>query len=392
MKLFIKILSIVAATALIIQISFLEFTLGNAYYGILIVAFVLLVFTGKELKINYLMAWLVAACYLSILMNDIPSLFQPYKRFIAFLLVVGLIGPLIRNTALQNFRMKLFSTLNNIVLVLVIISFLGISFELKAMVGRGGFAGFFNHSMMLGPMAAVAMLVGIDKAYNSTKREQRWLYLGFTAVAFVTCVAAGSRSALLAGVAGALFYYYKMNQGKVTRFIRVVLAIAAIGIFSFPLWEPYTERIMGKMAYSENQGDLLVTRAALWKIRIREFQSSPLIGVGFASVETSILENRFDEAEGKVEPGSSWLAVLSMTGLLGFIPLLLLILQYIRFLVKEKNISSQSAFFGAMLFLFIVHMMAEGYVLSAGSGLFFYFWLVMGNIEISREEQYLNNS
>jgi O-antigen ligase len=385
-----RILSLVVAIAVLIQISFLEFNLGNAYYGILIVTFLLLLVLGKKIRFNYLMLWLVLAGFLSILLNDIPSFFQPYQRFIAFIFVMGLVGPLIGNTALHNFRLKLFPMLNNAILVLVTLSFFGITAGLPIMIGRGGFTGFFNHSMMLGPMASIGMLTAIHNAYTTSKKNKRWLFLGLAALAFVTSVAAGSRSALMAGVAGALFYYYKMNQGKITRFVRIIIVIVAIGIFSFPLWEPYTERIMGKMAYSEQQGDLLATRAVLWEIRIREFRSSPFIGVGFASVDSSILGNRFDATEGGVEPASSWLAVLSMTGLLGFIPLLLLTLKYIRFLFKEKNNRSQSAFLGGILFLFVVHMMAEGYVFAAGSGLFFYFWLLMGNIEIFRLEQHKN--
>jgi|GEM_PF-420478 len=384
------ILALITTIAVLIQISFLKFNLGNAYYGILIVIFPLLVFLGKKYRFNYLMIWFVLASFISILLNDIPSFFQPYQRFIAFILVMGLVGPLIRNTSLNNFRIKLFNILNQGVLILVVLSFFGIAAGLPIMIGRGGFAGFFKHSMMLGPMAAVAMLVAIHRAYTTDKKKKRWLFLGCAALAFITSVAAGSRAALLAGVSGGLFYFYKINQGKITRFVRTVIIIVAIGIFSFPLWEPYTERIMGKMAYSEQQGDLLLTRSAFWEIRIREFRSSPLLGVGFASVDTSILDNRYDATGGNVEPGSSWLAVLSMTGLLGFIPFLLLILKYICFLFKENNNKIQSAYLGGMIFLFIVHMMAEGYVLSAGSGLFFYFWLIMGNIEIFRKEQIKN--
>lgn len=280
--------------------------------------------------------------------------------------------------------------LNHGILILVVLSFIGIAAGLPIMIGRGGFAGFFNHSMMLGPMAAVAMLFAIHRAYTTDKKKKRWLFLGCAALAFITCVASGSRAALLAGVVGGLFYFYKINQGKITRFVRTVIVIMAIGIFSFPLWEPYTASIMGKMAYSEQQGDLLATRDALWESRIREFRSSPLLGIGFASIETSILNNFYDTTGGNIEPGSSWLAVLSMIGLLGFIPFLLLILKYILSLFKEKNNRTHAAFLGGMLFLFIVHMMAEGYVLSAGSGLFFYFWLIMGNIEIFRKEQIKN--
>ncbi len=386
MKALIKILTRVTTIVVLIQISFLEFNLGNAYYGILIVAFIILVFTGKKLQSNFLMVWLLAAGFLSILLNDIPSFFQPYQRFMAFIFVMGLIGPFITNTALSQLRVKLFNMLNQAILILVTLSFLGIASGFPLMVGRGGFSGFFSHSMLLGPMAAIAMLVAIHKAYSTDVKKKRILFLSTGALAFITCVAAGSRTALLAGVAGALFYYFKINHGRITRFVRIVIVIITIGIFSFPLWESYTERIMGKMAYSEQQGDLLVTRASLWKIRVREFSSSPIIGVGFASVDSSIRENRFDAIGGKVEPGSSWLAVLSMTGLLGFIPLLLLTLKYVRFLFKEKNAPMHAAFLGGMLFLFIVHMMAEGYILSAGSGLFFFFWLIMGNIENFRKE------
>jgi O-antigen ligase len=134
---------------------------------------------------------------------------------------------------------------------------------------------------------------------------------------------------------------------------------------------------------AEEQEDAFFTRAALWDMRIQEFESSPLIGVGFASVDPEI-STRFDEEEGRVEPGSSWLAVLSMTGLLGFIPIVIMILKCGIFMFKDKNQPLLSAFLGGMLFLFVVHMFAEGYVLSAGSGLFFYFWLTVGMIEAYR--------
>ena len=389
MKLLIKTVSIVAAIAVLIQISFLKFNLGNAYYGILIAVFILFLISGKELRFNYLMAWFVLAGFFSIVFNEIPSFFRPYERFIAFVAVMGLTGPLLNNTALQPFRQILFKTINALLVAMVILSFFGIAAGLPGMVGRGGFAGLFNHSMMLGPMAAIAMLVSINWAYNTQERKKYWLYLSMAVFAFLTSVSAGSRSALLAGIAGGLFYYYKINQGKMTRFLKVIIVIISIGIFSFPLWESYTERLMDKMAYAEQEGDVLVTRAKIWQTRLKEFNSSPLIGVGFASVDTSS-GAKFDKTEGRVEPGSSWLAVLSMVGLFGFVPFILIIAGYLKFVFKDKTNPTNSAFPGGLLFLFIVHMMAEGYVLSAGSGLFFYFWLVMGNIEIIRKQQHNN--
>ena len=99
----------------------------------------------------------------------------------------------------------------------------------------------------------------------------------------------------------------------------------------------------------------------------------------------------FDKAEGQIEPASSWLAVLSMIGLFGFIPFLGLTLHCISYVFRDKTNPTNSAFLGGMLFLFMVHMIAEGYVLSAGSGLFFYFWLVIGITEQTKNTNYNQN-
>lgn len=387
MKRLINILAAIVAMSVIIQISSFGFNLGNAYYAILIGVFILLVFLGKKKSINYFMVWLVFAGFISILLNEIPTFFRPYERLIAFVLVSGLIGPMLRSNVLQAFRQRLFITINAILVVMVILSFLGIAAGLPSMVGRGGFAGLFSHSMILGPMAAIAMLVTINWANQTNSNKKHWMFLTIAAIAFVTCVATGSRAALLAGVAGVLFFYYKINQGRLTRYARVIIVIAVIGIFSFPLWESYTERLISKMAYGEQQGDALFTRAKLWETRLIEFKSSPIIGVGFAAVDTNI-SIKFDKTKGSVEPGSSWLAVLSMTGLLGFIPFLWLTLRYIGYVFRDKSNRKNSAFLGGILFLLIVHMMAEGYVLSAGSGLFFYFWLAMGITEQTKNTNY----
>lgn len=383
MQLLTNILVTLITSIIIIRISSLEFEIGNFYYGILAFAFFALLFLGKKFRFNYLMIWFVLAAFISILFNEIPMFFRPYERFIAFLLVMGLIGPLVGNTKLHQFREKLFKAINIILVIMVIISFMGIAAGLSSMVGRGGFTGLFSHSMILSPMSAIAMFVAFNWAQKTKNNKNRWIYLSIAVLSFLTCLAAGSRIALLGGFAGALFYYYKINQGKLTRFIRIVIVIVVFGILSFPLWQSYTERIMGKMAYAEQQGNVLVTRMNIWQTRINEFKSSPVVGVGFASTN---INTAIDKTEGRVEPGSSWLAILSMIGILGFVPFLILTLQYIIFLFGHKTDPQNTAFLGGILFLFIVHMMAEGYVLSAGSGMFFYFWLVMGIIEQNKKQ------
>lgn len=383
----IKLLAFIAALTLVAQISSFKISLSYTYFSILTVILAILLIIGKKNRFNFLMLWLVIAGLISIIFNEIPSFFKPYERFAAFIIVMGLVGPLIRNTALKQFRLYLFKIITVLIVTMVIISFIGITADLPAMVGRGGFAGLFNHSMMLSPMAAIAMLICIKWVHTSNNKKIRFLFLTLAAISFITCIAAGSRVALVAGLVGGLFYYYKVNKGRLSRYVRVIMIIMTLGVLSFSLWRSYTGRIMEKMEYAEDQGYLLVTREALWTTRILEFKKSPIYGVGFASVDTT-LTDKYDEKEGKVEPGSSWLVVLSMIGLLGFIPLFFLTLGYLKFLYQNKTKPKNSALLGALLILCIVHMMAEGYVFSAGSGLFFIFWLIMGLIEQSKKHQF----
>ncbi len=52
-----------------------------------------------------------------------------------------------------------------------------------------------------------------------------------------------------------------------------------------------------------------------------EFESSPLIGVGFDAIDLNLssASGGYDKDSGMVESGSSWLIILSMTGLIGAI-------------------------------------------------------------------------
>lgn len=373
-------LVIITCILFLAQSSFLEINLGNFYYLSVFGVFIVLLLFGKDIKFNlWLMLFLLIA-FLSITFNQIPLFFRPYERFVIFVLVVGLIGPMVSSSAFNSYRRNLWDMLNLVILAMVILSFLGITFGLSSMYGRGGYAGFFNHSMMLGPMSALAVLVAMGKIHGSNYKIQKVVFILLASISFITCVAAGSRSALLGCIGGVVFFSYKIYEGRIIIFLRVILVILSLGLLSFPLWEKYTARLTEKMVYGSDQGDLLVTRAALWQSRFEEFKSSPLIGVGFASIDTKSSQG-FNKIDGKIEPGSSWLAILSMTGLLGFISIFAILIQNFAFVISNGGDSINKGILGAMLVFFVLHMTAEGYALSAGSGLFFYFWLIMGNIQ-----------
>jgi hypothetical protein len=181
-------------------------------------------------------------------------------------------------------------------------------------------------------------------------------------------------------VFGALIYYIGMNfVFFVVRNFKSFLLSIGLLFSSFPLWSDKTENLLNKIEYSENQNDLTASRSMIWLARFEEFKSSPIIGVGFASIGKNDLTN-VDKETGKIEPGSSWLAILSMTGLLGFISFLSLL--PINDLFKRSKTQNEKLLL-SMVFFFFIHMLAEGYIYSAGSGLFFLFWLVLGVLNVS---------
>lgn len=125
---------------------------------------------------------------------------------------------------------------------------------------------------------------------------------------------------------------------------------------------------------------MFASRQNNWDQRIEEFKENPWFGVGFGAVDmgddniTSISEG------GTVETGSGWLLVLSMTGILGFSLFVVFFVKAFKKtyrMVKYKYVEPY-CLFGALLALFSVHMIAEGYSLAAGGLLFFNLWLLLG--------------
>jgi len=381
MKSTIWIFAIILTITIYLQWSFVGISTGNYYYVIIFFIFLLLLFKNQIL-VNYKILWFLVFSLISIIFNKIPAFFRPYERFISFIIVMGLIGPLIINSNLLFFRNSLFKVFNTFLILLVVLSFLGIILRIPEMIGRGGVVGFFRHSMILSPLAGISTLLTLNYGYYSTNKIKKISFWILSIICFLTCIVGASRVAILGVLTGSLFFLYTIFKGRFKHLVSTILIITVIGALTYSVWEPFTEPFMKKIRYSESRGDVIYTRRSIWNTRLTEFKSSPFIGIGFASVST---ENNklFDEEGGQIEPGSSWMGVLSMTGFFGFIPLFLLLFQYLKLFYYEKE-NKMIKFLGSLFVFFVTHMFAEGYIISAGSILFFYFWLVMGLIEEQR--------
>ncbi|MFB6320150.1 O-antigen ligase family protein [Saccharicrinis sp. FJH54] len=379
----------ISVITFISQVSWILPGVGFAYYMVFLAIALMLIPNSTEYRVHPLMLWFVLAALSSILFNNIPPFFRAKQRYVSFIIMLLLLSPLIQSVMLNYYRQQLFKVLSQTIIIMVAISFLGVVTGLGLMKNWTGIIGLFSHSMMLGPLASIAMILAASKALqgNHSKKQQYYIYWFLTGASLITAIAAGSRSALMGGIVGLLFMIFKINQNRLSRFFKIIIILVVLAFSSFPLWEQYTEKMMSKMESAEREGDLTSSRAALWQTRIYEFDSSPFIGVGFASMNIRLTGSYFNKDNGNIEPGSSWLAILSMMGLAGFIPLLLLLSYALFMLYTEKKDLHEAALHGALLLFFIAHMMAEGYLHAAGNGLFFYFWLLIGNtIQLKTKE------
>lgn len=373
----IKALALVNCLNFVVNNSVFNLSMGSLYYGVIILSLSILFLNLKKPILNWNIVLFIIACLISIFVNEIPYFYRPIERLIGFIAILALFGPLLQSYNIGIFKKNLFEYVNTSIVILVFLSFLGLVVKSPIVfMGRGGYTGFFNHSMFLSPMAAISMLTCTYRGIKSSTKKLRIMFYSMAFVSFIVCMTAGSRAALLAGLLSIMYFLYQIRKRKLGQFAQTLFLIISIAILSFPLWETYTEKIIYKMEYSEREGGLLTTREELWNRRINEFISSPIFGIGFSN-DSSKTENDSVIGDGQIEPGSSWLVIFSMTGVLGFILFIRFLVKNLKLIKRQKN-DKYSVFLQSLILFFMVHMFAEGYILSAGSGLFFYFWLLQG--------------
>lgn len=312
-------------------------------------------------------------------------IFRAWQRFVLFILLVIAVSPLVKNPKAIDFRLRLFKGTALCCAAIGVISFccyfVGINFmrstwdgsELNYMVmTTGTFGGITSHSMLLAPISGIGAVTCI---YLANVYRKRIFWVG-AVMCLGSVLFAASRSTLAATMFGACVYFLCSSRGLGKNMKRIAGLVVIIAVTS-PLWGSALDGLRAKndaktTITSTAAGVNLGTREAKWAIRIIEWESSPLFGVGFCSVSKEDAVS----AGGKIEPGSSWLAVLSMTGAIGFILFCLLYFRACKISISPHE--RLGALIGAILVIFGVHMIAEGYIYSAGSFLCYMVWLTIG--------------
>ena len=347
----------------------LEKILATFKYAIFLLPILYLL---KGFYLEWRMLLVIIIFLITILINSIDPIFQAEYRLISWSLLIFAVGPFVFNEYLQNFRRKLLNTLLYTFMIMGSISFIWWILGLPSL-GRGHFTGLFTHSMLLAPISSIGSIFAISNFISLNNIKFKFIFIFLFVSNFISLLLSASRGAL-AGTIIILIVFLIFSKIKFKK--TLILLSIIIGFFSlqFINLNLSNNDITQKIANRGTDN----TRAELWNDRLLEFSSNPIFGVGFAAQDLK-LNGRIGKGandSGSVEPGSTYLMILSMTGLIGLSSLLILFSKYLgKF--KELKYSLDNPTMLIFLF-FLIHFISEGYLYSSGSLMAFTFWLLIG--------------
>lgn len=320
---------------------------------------------------------------INIMVTQPDGVFKPWSRLALFAIVFVFASPLLKSQTIAIYRKKVLLGLLTICVVLGIGSFfcyfLGINYMSNQSTGdaildyqgsAGGFGGLLVQSISLGMISGMGALYMFYRSIIQPQKSKKWYYV-IIVVLILTALVSASRSALLASVMGMLVMLYQMNK-KQGKFLRIIMGIVLVMMLTYPLWEGFASGMTQKTEAGAELG-AYGSRTEKWMARISEISSNPVTGIGFAAVDGHL---DIIGAGGVVEPGSSWLCILSMTGIIGFLLFCMILLKPFKYL--KRHPSPYNALLLGLLAFVCMHMISEGYIFAGGSSLCFTAWLLFG--------------
>jgi hypothetical protein len=351
---------------------FIPMGLEAAKYGLpllMIISFILCLDNKDNRYYSYTIL-LMGILFLSVLNSNFLSF--SFKKYLSLLIVMVLVGPLILSVRTRLFRKSAWSAFK---WSAILISFLSCLWYFARLpnLGRGDFNGILAHSMLLAPYA------GMGACFFSIKfLEGKLKSLFLILLCMIPLLLAGSRAAVLSFIISYIFIFISfVNTRHVISRVPVIFTALLIIFILFTLATGSFYNYIQDSDYTQtllNKG-LKNTRVDSWNRGIKDFFTKPLLGVGVGVSENNMSE--IINGNALVEPGSSYLAVLAMTGITGSLCMILLIIKLLK--GKYNKIQENIEVYAILIFL-LVHGQFEGWILSAGSSLCFVFWLSLGRL------------
>lgn len=339
----------------------------------------------ENIKINYPLLSFIGTCALSLtigsksLIGGGNSLAACWLRLAGFVVALSGLSSLVNSESFRALRRGIWVGWWTGAAVLTVCSFAVLLYALAASKTPDfhyfGFKGIMAMGMTLSPIAALTALLALYKAVDGTggnATTPRWLRLIWImafAAAAVTAVTGGSRIAVAGLIVGCVIIAASAGRDKKSMIVLLALATAAIAI-TVPA---ISNNIRLKTSWAIEAGTPFSSRTDKWQGRLAEFASAPLTGIGFGA--QTVFNSKYDnpdeiEQGASPEPGSSWLALLAQTGLLGAASFLWFLMPATAKLIRRGTPLATAS----LLFL-LLNGVCEGWLLYSSALLFPCFWL-----------------
>ncbi|MBQ6050927.1 MAG: O-antigen ligase family protein [Bacteroidaceae bacterium] len=342
---------------------------------------------GSGIRLNKQMFFLYVIIFLNVLVLPILPLFRSQERAAYFFFITMVCSPVIESQAAFAYRERLFKYILIGFSILTVLSFfcffLGINmmpfnregsmelYEDYMNVG-GKFSGLFNHSMILGPIAALTALVHFNLYLKYNKAYRLILFF----ICSMSCLFSASRAALFGLALGISLLFYKLlvNRHSYLNINKVIYIFIIFILILIPIADVAFSGLKNKMEITKEQFGSFNSREAKFKSRLHEFSESPLWGVGFASIDINT-GDVYNKISGQIEPGSSHLAVLAQTGLIGITAYIVLLYGALKRVKKQPFVKANIAY--SSFWMFFGHGWGEGWIFAPGGMVCFMFWLTL---------------
>lgn len=354
------------------------------YYAYIIFLFTLNFVRAKE--IDYKLVFFLFILVITAAFSSAPPFFKIWQRLGLLICVFCSLTPVFKSSINSLFRIRLFVLFLCLISLICVASFfcyfLGINYMWSFYgtsgfgITAGTFGGLTRQSMVLGFFAAIStiFLTFLSVSGSYSKKTKRILIFCALACEFCVLVSA-SRASLLMSITGLCVMLYLKNRANLGMTLKYGILIVFALILSYPLYSNYLDFVLQKQEANIEMGGTFASRNDKWSNRLDEFESSPILGIGVGTVDVKHVEDY--SIDGVIEPGSSWLAMLSMTGILGTTYFLIITIpMIIRLYRKAKKEPGLSVLTFSLICALFIHMIPEGYIFAGGSPLCFTFWLI----------------
>lgn len=357
--------------------------LPTIFYAIILFAISFIIILQKQTLYFPVVIFIIYIIFNILICNPDP-VFQSWQRFFGFCSILLTVSPLLQSNFSREFRGK---GLYYILIIITILSvgsffafFLGINYYSKIYTDERSlttFAGFTHNPMILGPISGLSILF-LLYLFTIKTQKRRYLLIIPLICAIGSLLFAASRGAFVATIvsSGVMLYIIARHKKKILKYTIILVTL----IFATaPIWRQAMTGMIYKQRTNISIGGAYGSRTDKWTNRIIEFKDSPIIGIGFSSVDQSI--ERISQ-NGEIETGSSWLSILSMLGIIGFTFFLLIYYNAIKSVISNQKVNIGEWHYRLLLLgliiFFSIHLIIEGYLFAIGSPLCLIFWLSIG--------------